>query len=107
MSATDTKPKSLSAAAIRGPTPGSSVTGTARSSGRVVLRGRYSSGLSPEVLRAEASRPSALEEGHAISSRSNVRPDDPPDLRGKAALPQSLTKLGERPRGVGVPVGQG
>jgi hypothetical protein len=95
----------LSAAAILGPTPGSSVTGTARSSGRVVLRGKSCSGHNPEVLPAEASRALALEEGHAISSRSDVRTDDSPDLRGKATLPQCLTKLGQRLRCIDMPVG--
>src|SRR5829696_2143169 len=76
-------PRSLRAASIRGPTPGSSVTGRERRSVRVVLSG--SLGPAP-----------ALEVGHAIRPRTDVGTDDPAYLRDELLLhPEPLGELGK------------
>jgi hypothetical protein len=69
MSAREAKPRSPSLASMRGPTPGSLVTGCALSSAKV---DRTGSEISVTAL--------PLEVGHAISSQPDVRPHDPADL---------------------------
>src|SRR5215218_1356991 len=91
MSARDVTPSSFSAACIRGPTPGSSVTGRERRSGSVVLCGG--------VWAA-----STLEVGHAIRPRPDVGTDDPAYLRDERLLhPELLGQLGEELGGRDVP----
>src|SRR5215218_7448793 len=91
MSARDVTPSSFSAACIRGPTPGSSVTGRERRSGSVVLCGG--------VWAA-----STLEVGHAIRPRPDVGTDDPAYLRDELHLhPELLGQLGEELGGRDVP----
>src|ERR687894_2163081 len=89
MSAREATPRSLRAASIRGPTPGSSVTGCERRSVRVVLSG--SQGPGPG---------SALEVGHAIRPRTDVGTDDPAYLGYELLLhPEPLGQLREQLRG--------
>src|SRR5215203_2115211 len=91
MSASEAIPRSPSAASIRGPTPGSSVTGRERRSVKVVRAGRK-----------------ALEVGNAIGSQANVRPDDAPDLRDELLLdPEPFGELGEELGGGDVPAVEG
>src|ERR687884_199027 len=90
MSASEAMPRSPSAASIRGPTPGSSLTGRERRSVRVVLSGS----------RGPAAPGTALEVGHAIRPRPYVRTDDPAYLGHELLLhPESLGELGEKPGG--------
>src|SRR5215210_1375661 len=84
MSASEAMPRSPSAASIRGPTPGSSVTGLERRSARVVRAGSMAPCASP-----------ALEVGHAICSQADVGTDDAADL-GDELLLQLGDKLGRR-----------
>src|SRR5215218_1931754 len=91
MSARDVTPSSFSAACIRGPTPGSSVTGRERRSGSVVLCGG--------VWAA-----STLEVGHAIRPRPDVGTDDPAYLGDELLLyPELLGQFGEELGGRDVP----
>src|ERR687894_2945176 len=91
MSARVVTPRSLSAASIRGPTPGNSLTGLARSSLIGVRAGSPFSVYSLEV-------------GHAIGSQAHVRPYDAPDLRDRFGLdPEPLGQLLERIRRADVP----
>src|SRR5215216_3556293 len=88
-------PRSLRAASIRGPTPGSSVTGRERRSVRVVLSG--SLGPAP-----------ALEVGHAIRPRTDVGTDDAAYLGDELLLhAEPLGELGEQLGGGDVPEVQG
>src|SRR3712207_1636340 len=93
MSASDATPRSPSAASMRGPTPGSSVTGRALRSVRVVLTG--------------ASPPAAalpLEVAHAIGPQADVRPPGPAYLRDELLLhAEVLRELGEELGGGDVP----
>src|SRR5918992_1625008 len=83
MSASEDTPSSRRAAAMRGPTPGSSVTGRERRSGGVV---RWGGGWAAP----------AQEVGHAISSRADVRADDPAYLGNQLLFnPQALCELGD------------
>src|SRR5215204_3157981 len=91
MSASEATPSSSSAACIRGPTPGSSVTGRERRSGSIVLCG----GLYAA---------STLEVGHAIRPRPDVGTDDPAYLRNELLLhPELVGQLGEELGGRDVP----
>src|SRR5215207_2571381 len=93
MSAMDAIPRSPRAASMRGPTPGSSVTGRERRSVRVVRSGRTASVGSLD-----------LEVGHAISSQANVGSNDPPDLCDELLLdPELLGQFGEELGGGDVP----
>src|SRR5215210_5773684 len=92
MSASEAMPRSPSAASIRGPTPGSTVTGWERRSVRVARVGR--------------TRPLAppLKVGNAIGPESDVRPDDTADLRDELLLdPELFGELGEELGGGDVP----
>src|SRR5215211_1882443 len=92
MSASEAIPRSPRAASIRGPTPGSSVTGLARRSVRVVRVGR----------RRPCTPP--LKVGNAIGTEADVRPDDTADLRDELLLdPEPLGELGEELGGGDVP----
>ena len=85
MSASEAMPRSPKAASIRGPTPGSSVTGRERSSVRVVRSGRGA--------------PAALKVGNAIGSKAYVGPYDPPDLSDELLFdPELFGQLGEELR---------
>src|SRR5215210_5937365 len=87
MSASEAMPRSPSAASIRGPTPGSSVTGRERRSVRVVRAGR-----------------TALEMGNAIGSQAYVGSDDTADLRDELLLdPEPFGQLGEELGGGDMP----
>src|SRR5919199_4290954 len=80
-------------ASILGPTPGSSVTGLARSSVRVVRVGSMVPRASP-----------ALQVGNAIGSKAHVRPDDPADLRDELLLdPEPFGEFREEFGGGDVP----
>src|SRR3712207_6819214 len=81
MSARLSTPSSLSAASILGPTPGSSLTGLARSAVSGVLRA------------APASSAASLEVGHAIRPQADVRADHAPYLGDGPPLHTEL--LGE------------
>src|SRR5215212_11187069 len=82
MSAREAIPRSPSAASMRGPTPGSSVTGRERRSVRVVLSGSVAA--------------SGLEVGHAIGSQADVGSNDPPYLGDELLLyPELLGQFGE------------
>src|SRR5215210_530001 len=82
MSASEPIPRSPKALSIRGPTPGSSVTGLARRSVRVVRTGRTS--------------PRALEVGNAIGPEAYVRTYDTTDLRDELLLdPEPFGQFGE------------
>ena len=78
---------------MRGPTPGSSVTGRALRSVRVVRAGNgFPAGTLP------------LEVGHAICSQADVRPHDPADLGDELLLHvQALGELREKLWGGNVP----
>src|SRR5215210_1273327 len=92
MSATEAMPRSPRADSMRGPTPGSSVTGLERRSVRVVRGGSEISGASPP-----------LEVGHAIGSQADVGPYDAADLGDELLLDaEVLGELGDelRPRDV-------
>src|SRR5215210_343445 len=92
MSASEAMPRSPKAASIRGPTPGSSVTGLARRSVRVVRMGRTNPCRPP------------LEVGNAIGPEADVRPDDTADLRDELLLdPELFGELGEEFGGGNVP----
>src|SRR5919199_4174527 len=97
MSAREVTPRSLRAASMRGPTPGSSVTGRARRSVRVVL------------ARNRTPMPgSALEVGHAIRPRTDVGPYAPAYLAHKLHLyAEPLCELREELGGCDVPEVQG
>src|ERR671921_245900 len=93
MSAMETMPRSPSADSMRGPTPGSSVTGLLRRSVRVVRSGSVIPGTSP-----------VLEVGHAIGSQADVRPDDAADLGDELLLhAEGFGKLGDELRRGDVP----
>src|SRR5215204_3817112 len=93
MSASEAMPRSPSEASMRGPTPGSSVTGRERRSVRVVRAGR-----------GAPCAPPALEVGNAIGSKAHVGPDDPPDLSDELLLdPELFCQLGEELGGGDVP----
>src|SRR5215213_4044448 len=93
MSASEAMPRSPSEASMRGPTPGSSVTGRERRSVRVVRAGR-----------GAPCAPPALEVGNAIGSKAHVGPDDPPDLSDELLLdPELFSQLGEELGGGDVP----
>src|SRR5215210_4339397 len=89
MSAREAMPRSMRAASIRGPTPGSSETGRERRSVRVVLN-RWPAPV--------------LEVGHAIRPRTDVGTDDPPYLGDELLLhAEPLGELGEQLGGGDVP----
>src|SRR5215211_4148843 len=93
MSASEAMPRSPSEASMRGPTPGSSLTGRERRSVRVVRAGR-----------GAPCAPPALEVGNAIGSKAHVGPDDPPDLSDELLLdPDLFGQLGEELGGSDVP----
>src|SRR5215203_7455588 len=82
MSASELMPRSPSADSIRGPTPGSSVTGRERRSVRVV--------------RAGSLIPPSLKVGNAIGTKAYVGPNDPADLSDELLLdPESFGQLRE------------
>src|SRR5215203_1831341 len=75
-------PRSPREASIRGPTPGSSVTGRERRSVRVV--------------RAGSTAPPSLKVGNAIGTKAYVGPNDPADLSDELLLdPESFGQLRE------------
>src|ERR687893_732752 len=93
MSASEAMPRSPSAASIRGPTPGSSVTGLERRSVRVVRGGSTVPGAPP-----------ALKVGDAIGPEADVRPDDTTDLSDELHLdPEPFGQLGKELGGGDVP----
>src|SRR5215212_8496750 len=93
MSASEPMPRSPSADSIRGPTPGSSVTGRERRSVRVVRAGSVIPGVSP-----------VLEVGHAIGSQADVGPDDAADLGDEFLLDAKVFgELGDELRRGDVP----
>src|SRR5918998_1065296 len=95
ISAREVTPRTLRAASIRGPTPGSSVTGRERRSVRVVLWGSLGPG-------------SALEVGHAISPRTDVGTDHSAYLGHELLLhSEPLRELREQLRSSHVPEVQG
>src|ERR687894_1573702 len=98
MSAREDTPRSLSAASIRGPTPGNSVTGRERSSVRVVRSG----------IRVPAGPGSALEVSDAIRPGTDVGTDDPAYLGHELLLYlEPLRQLREQIRGRNVPEVEG
>src|SRR5829696_695796 len=93
MSASEAMPRSPSADSIRGPTPGSSVTGRERRSVRVARAGSVIPGVPP-----------VLEVGHAIGSQADVGPDDTADLGHEFLLDaEVLGELGDELRRGDVP----
>src|SRR4028119_547410 len=131
MSATLRTPRSLSAASILGPTPGSSLTGLARSS---VSGGRMGPAPAPPRAPTSWGAPSilgptpgssltglarssvsgvrmdpvsattSLEMGHAISPQAHVRTAHAPYLRhGRSLYPEPLGELRDRLRRADVP----
>src|SRR5215208_7124779 len=97
MSASEAIPRSPKAASIRGPTPGSSVTGLARRSVRVVREGRPCSCAPP-----------ALEVGNAIGPEAYVGTYDTTDLRDELLLdPEPFGQFGEELGGRDVPEVEG
>src|ERR671921_1622346 len=93
MSAIEAMPRSPSADSMRGPMPGSSLTGRLRRSARVVRSGNSIPNTSPE-----------LEVGHAIGSQADVRPDDTADLGDELLLhAEGFGELGDELRRGDVP----
>src|SRR3712207_8550847 len=94
MSAREATPRSLRAASIREPTPGSSVTGRERRSVRLVL----------SRSQGPAAPGSALEVGHAIRPRTDVGTDNPAYLGHELLLhPEPLGEFRELLRRGDVP----